>query len=45
MRSFLYLLARIMGDFNAIKRGTIGKRICRRLVGRMVGKGLGRLFK
>ena len=30
MRRFLYLLARPMGDANAVRRGTVGKRIARR---------------
>jgi hypothetical protein len=45
MRNLLYTLARILGDINAIQRGTIGKRIKRRVVGRIAGKGIGRLFR
>ena len=41
LRSLLYLLARLMGDFSAIKKGRVGKRIVRRVV----GKGLGRWFR
>ena len=44
-RSFLYTLAKILGDINAVKKGRIGKRIGRRIVGRAAGKGIGRLFK
>ena len=29
-RNFLYLLARILGDINAVRRGKIGKRIARK---------------
>ena len=45
MRSFLYALARLMGDYNAVKRGTVGKRIARRVVGRATGRAMGRLFR
>lgn len=37
-RSFLYLLARILGDVNAIKKGTIGKRVANKIIGRASGK-------
>jgi len=45
MRSFLYTLARLLGDINAVKRGRVGRRLGRRLVGRATGRGLGRLFR
>lgn len=45
MRSFLYALARLLGDVNAVKRGKVGKRIGRRIVGRATGRLLGRLFR
>ncbi len=45
MRSFLYWLARLMGDVNAVNKGKVGKRIGRRVAGRMTGKGLRKLFK
>ena len=45
MRSFLYLLARLLGDVNAVKKGRVGKRIGRRIAGRITGKGLRKLFK
>jgi len=45
MRSFLYALARLLGDVNAVKRGTIGRRVVRRTVGRGLGRLLGRLFR
>jgi len=44
-RSFLYLLARFLGDVNAVKRGRVGRRIGRRLAGKVTGRGLGRLFR
>lgn len=45
MRSLLYKLARILGDVNAVKRGTVGKRVGRRLAGKATGRGLGKLFR
>lgn len=45
MRSFLYFLARLLGDVSAVKRGRVGKRIGRRLAGRIVGRSLWKLFK
>ena len=45
LRSALYLLARILGDVSAVRRGTVGRRIARRLAGKVTGRGLGRLFR
>ncbi|MBM7634098.1 hypothetical protein JOD17_003198 [Geomicrobium sediminis] len=45
-RGYLYKTARIMGDINAIKKGTVGKRIARRMAGRFTGKAIfRRIFK
>ncbi len=44
-RGFLYRLARILGDLNAVQRGRIGRRILRRSAGKITGRGLGKLFK
>lgn len=44
-RGLLYAIARLMGDVNAVKRGTVGKRAARRVVGRQTGKALGKLFR
>jgi hypothetical protein len=44
-RSFLYKLARLLGDVNAIRRGRIGKRIARRGAGKLTGRMLRRIFK
>lgn len=44
-RGFLYKLARMMGDVNAVKRGRVGRRVARRAAGRATGKALRRLFK
>ena len=40
-RSFLYFIARVMGDISAVKRGRVGTRI----YNRGLGKILGRLFR
>ena len=44
-RSSLYLIARILGDVQAVRKGRVGKRIGRRVVGRYAGRGMGRLFR
>ncbi|MEI3596735.1 MULTISPECIES: hypothetical protein [unclassified Oceanobacillus] len=45
MKRLIYKLLRISNDMNAIRRGKIGKRLGRRLLGKITGKGIGRLFK
>ena len=45
MRSLLYLLARLLGDVNAVNRGKVGRRVARRIAGKGTGRWLGRLFK
>jgi hypothetical protein len=44
-RGFLYDLARFLGDYQAVRRGRIGKRLARRAAGKVTGRGLGRLFR
>jgi hypothetical protein len=44
-RGFLYLLAKLLGDMQAVNSGKVGKRIGRRIAGRITGRGLGKLFK
>lgn len=44
-RVSLYWLARILGDFSAVMRGRVGKRIARRAAGKATGRGLGKLFR
>ena len=44
-RAMLYLLAKIMGDYNAVKKNKVGRRIGRRAAGKLTGRGLGKLFK
>ncbi|MFD2705447.1 hypothetical protein [Salibacterium lacus] len=45
IRSALYKISRILGDVNAAKKGTVGKRIGRRAAGKVTGRFLGKLFK
>ncbi|MEI4790280.1 hypothetical protein WAX46_08150 [Bacillus sp. FJAT-53060] len=41
IKSALYKLSKILGDVNAVQKGTIGKRI----MGRAAGKASGKLMK
>ena len=41
LRSQLYQIAKLLGDVNAVKKGTVGRRLGRRAA----GKGMGKLFK
>ena len=44
-RSLLYFLAKILGDFRAIKTGRVAKRIGWRVSGKLTGRGLGSLWR
>lgn len=44
-RSILYSIARLLGDISAVKKGTVGKRIARRTLGKATGRIFGRIFK
>lgn len=44
-RGILYMLARLLGDVNAVKRGRVGRRVARRAAGKATGRGLGKLFR
>lgn len=47
-RSFLYKLARLLGDYQAISSGSskkIAKRVGRRVVGKATGRGIRNLFR
>ncbi len=41
IRSLLYRTARLLGDVNAVRRGSVGKRI----VGRAAGRGTNRVLR
>lgn len=45
LRSLLYRLGRLLGDFNAIEKGEVPQRVERRIVGKFTGRILGRLFR
>jgi hypothetical protein len=47
IRGWLYWLARFLGDVNAVQRGphAIEQRVERRLVGKLAGRFLGKLFR
>ena len=44
-RGLLYTLAKLMGDYNAVKKGKVGKRVGRRVAGKAPGKAMRKLFK
>lgn len=44
-RGLLYQIARLLGDFQAARKGRVGKRVVRRLAGRSTGRVLRRLFR
>ena len=38
-------MAKPMGDYNAVKKGKVGKRVGRRVAGKATGKDAWKLFK
>jgi hypothetical protein len=45
MRSWLYKIAKWLGDISAVRKGRVKKRITRRVAGKLTGKTLWRMFK
>lgn len=45
LRSFLYALAKLLGDLNAVAKGKVGRRVGRRIAGKLTGRALWRLFR
>ncbi|KIN28562.1 hypothetical protein B4070_4530 [Bacillus subtilis] len=45
IRSALYKSAKLLGDVNAAKNGTLGKRVARRAAGKATNKLMRNLFK
>ena len=45
LRSLLYSLGRLLGDYQAMKKGKVGRRIGRRAAGMVASRGLGKLFR
>ena len=44
-RGLLYSLAKLMGDYNAVKKGKVGKRVGRWVAGKATGKAMRKLSK
>ena len=44
-RGLLYTLAKLIGDYNAVKKGKVGQRVGRRATGKVTGKAMRKLFK
>ena len=44
-RGLLYFIARLLGDVNAVQKGTVGKRVAWRLTGRATGRVMRKLFR
>jgi hypothetical protein len=51
-RGFMYWLAKLLGDVQAVNKAArkgsvapIGKRVARRIAGKLTGRGLGKLFR
>ena len=45
LRSWLYWLAKLIGDYRAVKTGRVAKRIGWRLTGKVTGRTLGRIWR
>lgn len=45
MRSLLYTIAKLLGDYSAVRKGRVGRRVARRAAGKATGRGFGKLFK
>ena len=44
VRSLLYGLARLLGDVQAVRRGRVGRRLVRRVAGKLAGRALRRFL-
>jgi hypothetical protein len=44
-RAVLDIMAKLMGDYNPVKRGKVGKRVGCRAAGKATGKAMRKLFK
>ena len=44
-RGFLYTLAKLLGDVNAVQKGKVGRRIGRRAAGKATGRAFKKFFK
>ena len=44
-RGLLYTMAKLMGDYNSVKNGKVGKRVGHRVAGKATGKAMRKLVK
>lgn len=44
IRGFLYGLAKLLGDINAVNKGKVGRRAGRRVVGKIAGRTMRKMF-
>lgn len=45
LRSFLYSFAKLLGDYNAVRKGKVKRRVGRRIAGKITGRLFRWLFK
>lgn len=43
IRSLLYTTAKVLGDVDAVKKGKVGRRVKKRVLGKIAGRLLGKL--
>ena len=44
-RGFFYRVGRLLGDYQAVRKGRIGRRLGRRAAGKATGRMLRRIFR
>jgi len=44
-RGWLYFIARLLGDYQAVKKGRVKQRVARRVAGKATGRALRKIFK
>ena len=44
-RGFLYTLAKFLGDYQAVRKGKVVKRIARRTTGKATARALSKMFR
>jgi hypothetical protein len=45
LRALLYVIARLLGDAQAVRKGRVGQRVANRVIGRAVGKASRKLWR
>lgn len=45
IKSLLYSFLKLWNDIDSIRRGTVKKRVCRRVTGKATGKAMRKIFK